>query len=462
VAYGTGMVFDIGTDYYGNKYHKGDVDQVFDANGMCITPAQINNTANDSWKFQRINYVHNTGNVWPFWAESILPSDWWGNQIISNKLTSAGFPFLDDLSQRQTVLNQRFRNGGFLITGTRTNNIAHFVFNDFRDLPEKDGDIEGLREVGYTLKVIQKYKETSVYINRVQTFNPDGTSQFTLTDTFIGNMRPMEDDWGCQHPDSIMVNGRNVYYWDDSQGALIRSAPNGQQVISGPEYKMSRYFKDIVRWIQLSGGSEVLQVRIGANNEHKEVWITFRMYDDVRGLIFSEKQDRFTSRIDQMTESYIHLGNFFAHLYEQRIWIMNIDEGQGYLSWSGTPTIAEVEVVSNVEPLKNKIFNAVASFCDHLLQSLARFVRIPAEASGSNELMETNIPVWERREGVYFGQIMKDINSKGNFLGDFDKKLNGREMRGRYCYVRLHSKEHTEKVRIDSIVIFSTPSERNI
>jgi hypothetical protein len=121
-----------------------------------------------------------------------------------------------------------------------------------------------------------------------------------------------------------------------------------------------------------------------------------------------------------------------------------------------------VEVVSNVEPLKNKIFNAVASFCDHLLQSLARFVRIPAEASGSNELMETNIPVWERREGVYFGQIMKDINSKGNFLGDFDKKLNGREMRGRYCYVRLHSKEHTEKVRIDSIVIFSTPSERNI
>ena len=469
VAYGTGLVFDIATDAYGNKYHKGDIDQAFDASGMLTTPASINNfssegysIAADCWKFMRLNYLYQASDIEPFWAESIFPSDWWGNQIISNKLTSMGFPFLDDLSQKQTVLNQRFRNGGFLIPGTRTNNIAHFVFNDFRDLPEKDGDIEGLREVGYTLKVIQKYKETSVYINRVQTFNPDGTSQFTLTDTFIGNMRPMEDDWGCQHPDSIMVNGRNVYYWDDSQGALIRSAPNGQQVISGPEYKMSRYFKDIVRWIQLSGGSEVLQVRIGANNEHKEVWITFRMYDDVRGLIFSEKQDRFTSRIDQMTESYIHLGNFFAHLYEQRIWIMNIDEGQGYLSWSGTPTIAEVEVVSNVEPLKNKIFNAVASFCDHLLTSLARFVRIPTEASGSNELMETNIPVWERREGVYFGQIMKDLNSKGNFSSDFDRKLNGRAMRGRYCFVRLHTEEHTEKVRIDSIVIFSTPSERNI
>ena len=462
VAYGTGMVFDIGIDSFGNRYHKGDVDQVFDIYDTCLTPASVNNTANDSWKFLRINYVHNTGNVWPFWAESLFPSDWWGNQIIENILTSAGFPFLDDLSQRQTVLNERIRNGGFLITGTCTNNIAHFTYDDFRDLPEKDGDIEGLREVGYTLKVIQKYKETSIYINRVQTFNPDGTEQFTLTDTFLGTMRPMDDDWGCQHPDAIMVDGRNLYYWDNSQGALIRSAPNGQQVISGPEYKMSRYFKDIVKWIQLSGGSEVLQVRIGANNEHREVWITFRMYDDVRGLIFSEKQDRYISRIDQITESYIHLGNFFAHLYQQRLWIMNIDEGQDFLSWSGSLKYAEVEVVSNIEPLKNKIFTAIALFADHLLQSLAKYIYIPAEASGSNDLMESNVPIMNRREGVWFGQIMRDQNSKGNFSSIFDAKLNGRSMRGRFCFTRFRTEEHTEKVRIDSVVIFSIPSERNV
>jgi hypothetical protein len=469
VAYGTGLVFDVDTDQYGHKYHKGDVDQVFNASGMLVTPATVNNfqgdgssIAADCWKFLRLNYKHNTGDIQPFWAESIFPSDWWGGQIIENKLTSMGFPFLDDLSLRQTILNERIRNGGFLLTGTRTNNIAHFVYNDFRDLPEKDGDIVGLREVGYTLKVIQRYKETSIYINRVQSFNPDGTEQYVLTDTFLGTMRPMDDDYGCQHPDSITVNGRNLYYWDNSQGAFIRSAPNGQQVISGPEYKMSRYFKNIVKWIQTSGGGELLQTRTGINNEHKEVWITFNMNGEIRGLIFSEKNDRYISHIDQITETYIHLGNFFAHLYQQRLWIMNVDEGQDFLSWSGTLRYAEVEIVSNAEPLKNKIFNAVAVFADHLLQSLAKFVHIPREASAVNELMESNIPVWERREGVYFGQIMKDINSKGNFINIYDKKLNGREMRGRYCYVRLHSEEHSEKVRIDSIVVFSTPSERNI
>jgi hypothetical protein len=462
VAYGSGMVFDIDTDVNGNRYHKGDVAQVFDVADVCTVEAEVNNTANDVWKFIRLNYKFNTSDIQPFWAESIFPSDWWGGLDLNKKLTSCGFPFVDDLSLRQTVLDERIRNGGFLLTGTRTNNIAHFVYDDFRDLPEKDGAIIGLKEIGYTLKVVQEHKETSIYINRIQTFNPDGTEQFTLTDSFLGTMRPMDDNYGCQHPDSILANERYLYYWDNNEGAFIRSAPNGQEVISGPDFKMSRWFKDTLRWIQTSGGGSILQTRTGWNGEHEEVWLTFRMGSEVRGIIFSEKRRRYISRINQITECYVHLGNFFAHLYHQRLWIMNYDEGQPWLTWVGVPTYADIETVLNTEPLKNKILKAVAVFADHLLQSLAKFVYIPKEASGCNELMETNIPIFDRREGVYFGEIMKDENSKGNFVNVYDAKLNGRNMRGRYAFLRFRTEEHTEKVRIFSIAIFSTPSERNV
>jgi len=146
VAYGAGMVFDIATNEYGKKYHKGDVDQIFGANGVLVQEAEVNSTAHDCFKYIRLNYKHASNLIYPFWAESIFPSDWWSDQLIANKLTSQGFPFLDDLSQRQTVLHERIRNGGFLITGTRTNNIAHFVYDDFVDLPKKNGDITGLRE----------------------------------------------------------------------------------------------------------------------------------------------------------------------------------------------------------------------------------------------------------------------------------------------------------------------------
>jgi len=459
VAYGTGMVFDIGVDVNGNRYHKGDVDQ----NIALDTPATVNNTANDCWKFFRLNYKQTgttqTGIIQPFWAESIFPSDWWEGQDMNKRLTSNGFPFLDDLSQRQTVLDERLRHGGFLITGTRTNNIAHFTFEDFRDLQKKDGDITGLRQVGFTLKVVQMYKETSIYINRIQTFNPDGTEQFTLTDTFLGTMRPMETSYGCQHPESVMVNGRNLYYWDHSEGVFVRSSPNGQEVL---DTKMKRYFKDIVRWIQTSGGREALSVNIGANNDFDEIWITFRMGSEVRGLIYNEKDNRYKSRLNQITESYIHLGNFFAHLYKQTLWIMNIDEGQEFLKWAGTPTYAEFEVVSNVDALKNKVFNACAVLTDHEPESLARTVVIPEEASACEELMETNIPLWERKEGIFYGKIMKDENSKGNFASALAKKMNGREMRGRYCFLKFRTEEHDGKVRVNSVVIFSTPSERNV
>jgi hypothetical protein len=462
VAYGTGMVFDIATDENGYRYHKGDTDQVFNAAGVCTSGAEVTNTANDCWKFIRLNFKWNTTSIMPFYAESYYPSDWWDNLTASNRLTSSGFPFLDDLSQRQTVLPERLRHGGFIITGTRTNNIAHFTYEDFLDLPKKNGQITALREVGYTLKVLQLHKETSIYINRIENFNADGTQNFTLTDAFFGTTRPMEDDFGCQHPNSVMVNNRNMYYWDNSEGELIRSAPNGQLALSGPEYKMSRWFKELVKWIKASGGKELLNINIGANNEYDEVWITFRMDTEIKGIIFSEKNGRFTSRIDQITESYLHLGNFFAHLYHQRLWIMNTDENQDYLTWVGVPTSALLETVSNVEPSKNKVFTSIALFADHEMQSLEKYVRVPAEASGVNLVMETNVPVWDRREGVFFGEIMKDVNSKGVFTGLYDKKLNGNSIRGRYCFVKFKTEEHDEKVRIDSIVIFSTPSERNV
>jgi hypothetical protein len=462
VFYGSGMAFEVGVDAFGNKYHKGDVDQDVDANGNVLTPAEVTNKAFDSWKFWRLNYNSGTTVIKPFYAESNLPSDWWEKQILINQITSKGFPFLYDISQKQSVLGKRFRWGGYLLTGTQVNNIAHFTYADFKDLAEKDGDITGLREIGFTVKAIQWHKETSIYINRIQNFNADGTPDFTLTDAFIGLIRPMETNYGCQHPDSVLVNSRNLYYWDNIEGKLIRSAPNGQIAISGPEYKMNRWFKDLGKWIIANGGSQKLNVRLGFNVEHNELWCSFRIDDEVYGVIFSESKGRWISRLNQVTDAYVHAGEFFAHLYLQKLWIMNLDEGQDWLTWSGVPTYAEIEVVSNIEPGKNKVFNAIAQFVDHLLSSLSKYFNIPREASASGELMESNVSVWERREGTYFGEILKDENTPGNFVNLNDRKMNGQEMRGRYAFAKFMTEEHSEKVRIDSIVIFSTPSERNV
>lgn len=457
--YGCGMVFNIGVDTNGHRYHKGDVDQIINEDGAVASPAEVLNTASDGYKFVRLNYLYEETTIYPFWAESVWPSDWW-TWIISNKL-DVGFPFLFDLNQNQAILDERMRNGGFIITGSRTNNLAHFVYNDYLDLAKKDGPITGLRQVGYTLKALQLYKETSIYINRIVNFNADGTENFTLTNAFLGTIYPLSTDFGCQHPNSIMVNGRNIYYWDQSHGAFIRSAPNGQIDLASAKYKVSRWFTDLVAWIRGNGGSDLVEINTGANNEHEEVWLTFRIGGSVHGMIFSEKDGRFKSRINQPTEAYVHLGDFFAHMYRQRLWIMNLKAGQDYLTWVGEPVYAKIKIASNIEQEKNKIFKAVALYSDHKWISEDKTIIIPEVASAVNEKMETNIAVWDRREGIFYGKILKDANSRGNFVSDNHKKMNGRSMRGRYCYFEFKIEEHSEKVRLDKIIVFSTESERS-
>jgi len=459
VYQGTGMAFEIGVDENGNRYHKGDVDQVLSSAGGSLTPAEIYNTANDSWKYERISYVSEAvdpaGSFWAFWAESPFPSDWWRD---ITKLTSQGWPFLYDIMQQQVTLGERLRHGGFLIEGTRINNIAWFTYEKFMDLPQRYGDITALREIGFTLKVLQTHKESSIYLQRVQTFSADGgEGDYSLINNLLGTFRPLETDFGCQHPDSVMVNDRNLYYWDNNEGKFIRSSPNGQIAIS--DYKMRRWFRDLRNWIEALEGTDKLLVNTGANVEHNEVWVTWNINGTVWGAIFSETNGRWISRLDQITESYVHLGQWFAHMYKQRLYIMNEDEGQNWLEWANVPTYADVQFAGNINVAKNKVFNSLAVYADHQLDCLSRFIIIPAEASF--ELMESYVAIWNKSEGIYYGRILKDQNSPGSFVSVHDQTMNGREMRGRYCLVRLRTNEHEEKVRIFSVIVISTDSERS-
>jgi hypothetical protein len=455
IYYGVGMVFEIGTDQNGNKYHKGTVDQIIDSSGISTLPAEVINMANDSWLFARLNYLYQTATILPFWAESISPSDWWANQ---NKL-SFGFPFLYDISQHQKDLDERIRHGGYLVVGTEVNNIAHFTYDDFMDLPKKNGDITGLREIGYTLKVLQLHKETSIYIQRIQTFNPDGTEQFTLIDKLLGTARPMEEEYGCQHPDSVLVEGRNLYYWDNTEGKFIRSSPNGQVPIS--DLKMQRWFKTVSTWIKTNGGPSLLAVNTGSNVDHSEIWLSFKIGEQVMGAIFSESRNRWITRIDQVTEGYLNLGSFFAHMYKQKLYIMNVDEGQDYLHWATGPTHGEIEFVSNAEIQKNKVYNSIAVYSNFELSCPSRSIKIPIDGSAGSSLMESYIARWTNTEGIYYGAILKDQNSKGVFSSENDRTMNGRDMRGRYCIFRFRTDEHANKVKLHSVIIISTPSERS-
>ena len=453
IYYTTGMTFAVST-INSFKYHKGDTDQALNVGGDVVTPARVRITAHDVWKFKRVNYDNGPTNTFTFWAESAFPSDWYS----TNYMTSQGLPVPEIQGYGQVTLDKRLRHGGILVPGSKVNYIATFDFDDFEDLQEQYGTITGIREVGYVLKVIQHHKVSSIYISRLETFNASGNPELIFTQNVIGSVRPSQEDYGCQDPDSIEVHDRYLYFWDQKYGVVIRDTANGMTPIS--DVKMKRYFLDKSKAIYDSTPN--LQVVIGYNPKADEVWVSFRVLgSQAETVIFSERSKRWRFFADNYVNEYWAIGRRFFVEYDIRTFEYDNEDATGFLNWNDQEADSEVEVrvVSNIEKMKQKIFQALAVYSNQ--QPVCDQVIIPIEASEAEKETELHPANWNQREGIWYGKILRDKNTPGVFADDTDRELNGRVMRGEYAQFRLKWSSTTEQLKLYSVMVLSTPSERS-
>jgi hypothetical protein len=450
----TGMTFEIETDLYGNKYHKGNTNQVLNTSGSSISPAIVRNTAHDAWKYIR-NFRNDEGaESVAFWAESQYASDWY----ITQKLTSSGTPIPDLDSLQQNILTKRYRHGGQVSIGSQTNNIAKFDFDDFDDLKDEHGDIEGLRMIGFVLKTIQQSKVSSVFINRQESYNAAGDSDYQLINKVFGSVRPSLENWGTDHPDSVEVNDRHLYFWDQSEGIVVRDAPNGAIAISNK--KMKRYFTDLAKTLD-SEDTENQRVVFSYSKETDELFCLFGNSDASKQIItFSEKNTRWRRTIDLAFQLgvFYWIGKRLFHANNNKLsewW-----RGTDYQKIGGTEREGVLTLYSNTDPAKVKTFDSIIVY-----QTGARpkftSIEIPEKASAVSSLMKTYIydVNIKEKEGVFYCQILRDINDPRP-LTDNQKLMNGRRLRGLYAKVSLKF-TGTDKITLSNIIVLSTPSERS-
>ncbi len=450
----TGMTFLISTDGNGNKIHNGDTDQIRDVSGVTTTPGSVRITAHDVWKYRRINYNNAGTSTFTFWAESTYPSDWWTTQA----MTSQGFPIPEIEGSRQVVLDKRLRFGGTLLPGTLVNNIANFDFDDYKDMQEQHGSISAIREVGYVLKVLQHHKLVSIYIGRVESHDGAGNKILTFTSKVLGTVRPSEEENGCQNPESALVEGRYLYFWDQKYGVVVRDAPNGQVIIS--DRKMKRLFLDKANEILTS--VDDIEVIMGFNAKAAELWVTFRIFRGATETwVFNETRGRWVYRVGNFSDEYWSIGRRFFAEYRLRTEEYDDEAATGYLNFSvlEPDQEVEVEVVANMEKLKVKIFNALAVYVNQL--PTCDRVLIPIEASEAEKETELFPANWNQTEGIWYGGILNDKNTPGVFDDDTDRLLNGRVMRGEYAQIRFKWGSTTSQLKLASIIAIATPSEKS-
>lgn len=381
-----------------------------------------------------------------------------------------GRPNMIDRNYKQVELKTGIRYGGKYIRDTNINRLAEFDYDDNDTVSEEYGEITGVRQVGFTLKVIQNHKLTSIYIGREQIKRPGGGTDMIIVDNVLGSHEVSEESYGTYFPESVVVNQRHLYFYDHVNMAVVRDAPNGKFPIS--KYKVDEWFKTKSAYV--AEHIDDMEIRAFYDKKYDEYGLTFCdktfNYDSAEynpTMIFHEPSNRWKPRRNffnytgttskPMISGYQTLGGLLfswdgnANLYIH-------DSGQ-YNVFYGIYKNPKIQIPSNIDPLKIKIFLACDVYSDKEWTNLdTNNVETEPNAMYPDG-MQSRTKTFRGKEGIYHADIMRDKNDIIQGTEKY-KLINGRRVRGQACKITLYN-ESSDKVILNSLIIRSITSERS-
>ena len=362
---------------------------------------------------------------------------------------------------KQVRLSANLRFSGKYIENTKINELSKVEFNDYDVLSENDGPINKIEYVGFTLKVYQQYKITSIYIGRTSFVDAQGKESLQITNNVIGTKLPSSTRYGTEHPESVVKSERNVYLVDINSKTILRDSPNGIREISG--YNVKTWVRNIIETLQGSSYSD-LRIYSGYNKRYDEITFTFianviALGTDIGySVVFLEEDfdkgnwNYFPQYVDatgNYPQGYEGIGNLFVSFLKGDIWIhdSNILRNNFY----GDQKSIEINLVGNKEFLNvknylrmgvnaNKAFDVEIKIDPCILYPSGMVSRIKAAR-------------FENKEGIWYAEFLKDMTTNSS-TPSVDDLINGRPLQGQTIRLKLTNSD-TDEVVLNSVIINS-------
>ncbi|MFA5715606.1 MAG: hypothetical protein WC998_07695, partial [Candidatus Paceibacterota bacterium] len=261
---------------------------------------------------------------------------------------------------RRTQYISNLLYSGMYIENTLTNELSKVRSSDKVELAEKYGEITSIEEVGYTLKVLQRHKPTSLYIGRegLKQASLSGQDVVASKDAVLSKASEFESDYGTSHPGSVCKFERQLYFYDIYSGDILRDAGNGIQSLS-KDYKIDAFIKaKSILFLQ----SGVDNVKVTSCYDHKNNVMFMTFIDSITpgnsftiGFRNSQRQEEegFISFYQFKPDFYGVLKQCMTAFKNEVLWIHNLGDTCNFY---GTKYIASVKIVSNKEPITVKRF----------------------------------------------------------------------------------------------------------
>jgi hypothetical protein len=441
-----GETYLVKDPYTANRGHIGNVQ---DQNFNSSVPAVVLLDRGDCYIYRR--YFNNNA------IEAMIESENFSDIYASKNIDiSSVYAVIPEGKTKQYDTGLRY--GGRYFPNTETNNLLQFDGIDSTTLDSRYGGINKMLTIGYTLKVLQTKKNTSIYINRRQTFNAKGETELILTDEVIGNVNPSELDYGCVHPESVVLDNRQMYFFDVNTGSFIQDSANGMYAIS--EYKAETYFKTISDQIK---NNPNVYVYCGMDNRNGYLNVSFVDTNttpiiDNQTIVYFSKHNRWKSMMPYSTEYFGSNALVFINFKDGQLWEHNSLTAPR-MNFFGEQYSMSIKFVSNINYPKVKIFNAIAINTNKTFSSPnIGDIQIPSSVTYptgmTSRLLESKF-TW--KEGVSYSDYIRDSQTP-NIATPELALLEGRHLRGEVLIQQIENSD-TDEVILYSVIVHSTDSE---
>lgn len=412
-----------------------------------LTPAILRLNRGDCYIYKR--YFDNAS------IETVVESENFSDFYESKNIdTSAVYAVIPEGKTKR--YEQGLRYGGRYFPNTNTNDLCQFNGSDYDTVNTRYGPINKIASVGYTLKVLQTKKNTSIYIDRNMIYNANGDSQLTLTDKVLGNKNPSELDYGCDHPESVCVDDRQLYFFDVNTGAFIQDSANGMMPIS--DYKAKTYFRNIAQKIKDTSG-----VYIYCAMDVFNAYLTVTLIDTTGAIIpnqtiaYHTMDNRWKTMLGYTPEYYGSNALTLVSFRDGALWEHH-DPSVPRNNFYGVQQSTKVKFVANQDYLTIKNYASIAIYSNKLWSSpVVGDIKIPASTGYPVGMSSRLLPSRFRwKESVAYADYARDANTP-NFPTVESALMGGRKLRGQVLIQEVQNSDTDEAV-LYSVLISSVAS----
>ncbi|MGH7239513.1 MAG: hypothetical protein ACREHG_05545, partial [Candidatus Saccharimonadales bacterium] len=346
------------------------------------------------------------------------------------------------------------------IQNTSINGLSSFESLNEADVPTTMGSVQKLQlttkmeKLGTIMLAIGSEATISLYLGETQVQQQEGTAFVAASGHVIGTMNPLRGGYGTFHPESVVENDGNVWWYCINRSSVVQYSTNGLYPIS--DFKLKSFLNNRSKsLLQLMATGAKVNVIAGIDNENDEYVISFPavsaidngvlngflLDDGSRKTIgFNIKNNLWITSYDIYPEIFSYVNNILVAFLKGKMYFFGTTNGTDpspYNNFFGVQYHSKLSKVINSNVPLVKYMQSV-TVEGNICPSHVVLVTYYTYSDNSPVYQSTDLFANEFnwKEGIWYGVFFRDSLTPGQPSPD-QALQTGDKMRGQWGYLLL-------------------------